>query len=147
VDKKYETRFHKTEKRQISNQRTPVCREGMNDDKQARINHLATDNFDVINQSLKASAYETELTALNQWSLTKFTTLEVVFEQRHKQVFIRECHGDMHLRNLAWINNNPVAFDCIEFSDELRWIDVMSEIAFLIMDLQDRQQAHLANRF
>ena len=40
-----------------------------------------------------------------------------------------------------------MAFDCIEFNPKLSWVDVMSEIAFLIMDLQHRQQHQLANRF
>ncbi|MCK5394748.1 MAG: AAA family ATPase, partial [Gammaproteobacteria bacterium] len=46
-----------------------------------------------------------------------------------------------------WLDNKPVAFDCIEFNAKLRWIDVISEVAFLVMDLQDRKQPQLANRF
>ncbi len=60
---------------------------------------------------------------------------------------MRECHGDMHLRNLAWVDGQPLAFDCIEFNPALRWIDVISEVAFLVMDLHDRNQVHLARRF
>ena len=61
--------------------------------------------------------------------------------------FIRECHGDMHLRNIAWVDDAPLVFDCIEFNPALRWIDVMSDVAFLVMDLQDRKQPGLAQRF
>jgi hypothetical protein len=53
----------------------------------------------------------------------------------------------MHLRNLAWIDGRAVAFDCIEFNPALRWIDVISEIAFLVMDLKERGEARLAQRF
>ena len=105
------------------------------------------ENFVLINESLKTDLYDSKLIKLKQWSLTEFTKQESVFEQRKKDGFVRECHGDMHLRNLAWINDKPVAFDCIEFNPDLRWIDVISEIAFLVMDLQDRKQQHLANRF
>jgi hypothetical protein len=88
------------------------------------------------------------LSELNQWSENEFARLETVFTQRKRDGFIRECHGDMHLRNMLWLDKaGPVAFDCIEFNPELRWIDVISEVAFLVMDLQDRRQQPLANRF
>ena len=61
-------------------------------------------------------------------------------QQRKADGFIRECHGDMHLRNMLWLDGQPMAFDCIEFNDTFRWIDVISEVAFLVMDLQDRNQ-------
>ncbi|MEH6456554.1 MAG: AAA family ATPase [Cocleimonas sp.] len=115
--------------------------------KKDKIYNPVTENFELINESLKTNAYESKLTAIKKWSLKEFTKLESVFQQRKRDGFVRECHGDMHLRNLAWINDKPVAFDCIEFNPDLRWIDVISEIAFLIMDLQDREQQHLANRF
>lgn len=70
-----------------------------------------------------------------------------MFVKRKADGFIRECHGDLHLRNLAWVNNSPVAFDCLEFNPELRWIDVISEVAFLVMDLHDHQQPQMASRF
>src|SRR5690606_39577214 len=59
---------------------------------------------------------------------------------------IRECHGDLHLRNVAWLDGEPVLFDCIEFDPSLRWIDVMSEMAFVVMDLHARGRADLARR-
>jgi predicted kinase len=48
---------------------------------------------------------------------------------------VRECHGDLHLGNVVLIGDEPVPFDCIEFNPALRWIDVMNEIAFTVMDL------------
>ena len=52
---------------------------------------------------------------------------------------------------MAWIDNEPVLFDCIEFNDNLRWIDVINDIAFLVMDLDDRGEAklgwHFLNRY
>jgi predicted kinase len=92
-------------------------------------------------------AYTDSLSQLQQWSRSEFDRLEAVFAQRKQAGFIRECHGDMHLRNLIWLDGAPRAFDCIEFNPQLRWIDVISEVAFLMMDLQDRQQPRLANRF
>jgi len=70
-----------------------------------------------------------------------------LFEQRRRDGFIRECHGDLHLGNIVLLNRVPVPFDGIEFDPKLRWIDIVNEIAFLIMDLQHRGHADLAFRF
>lgn len=105
------------------------------------------ENFKQIDQHLDTQPYSLELTTLSQWNRTEFKKLAPVFTQRKAAGFIRECHGDMHLRNLVWLNDRPMAFDCIEFNPQLRWIDVISDIAFLLMDLQDRKQQQLANRF
>jgi predicted kinase len=48
---------------------------------------------------------------------------------------VRECHGDLHLGNLVLLAGEPLPFDAIEFNDELRWIDVVSDLAFVFMDL------------
>jgi hypothetical protein len=60
---------------------------------------------------------------------------------------VRECHGDLHLGNLAWVDGQIVIFDCIEFNPALRWIDVISEVAFCFMDLLHRRHSGLAMRF
>lgn len=105
------------------------------------------ENFEQIRAQINEHEYDAILDELEQWSGSEFKTLKPIFEQRKQGGFIRECHGDMHLRNLAWVNKEPVLFDCIEFNPGLRWIDVISDIAFLVMDLQDRQQMQLAQRF
>ena len=73
--------------------------------------------------------------------------LDALLRSRKRDGFIRECHGDLHLGNLTLIDGRVTLFDCIEFNPELRWIDVISEVAFLIMDLQERGYAGFANRF
>ncbi len=69
------------------------------------------------------------------------------FKARKAHSHIRECHGDLHLNNVVWLRRQPVFFDCIEFNDELRWIDTISEIAFVFMDLVFRRYADLAYHF
>ncbi len=54
--------------------------------------------------------------------------------QRKADGFVRECHGDLHLANIAMLDDMPVPFDCIEFNPDLRWGDVMGEAAFTFMD-------------
>ena len=105
------------------------------------------ENFTQINQHIDTTPYSSTLNHLKQWSRSVFNKREKNFTKRKQDGFIRECHGDMHLRNMLWLDGQPMAFDCIEFNDTLRWIDVISEVAFLVMDLQDRKQYPLANRF
>jgi predicted kinase len=68
-----------------------------------------------------------------------------VFGARRAGGFVRECHGDLHLANMALVDGVPVPFDCIEFNPALRFIDVMSDVAFTWMDLlEHRKDAHAA---
>jgi D-tagatose-bisphosphate aldolase class II non-catalytic subunit len=105
------------------------------------------DNFFQIRRHVSDSLLLEPLDELEDWTRSELKTLEPVLIRRKSQGFIRECHGDLHLRNLAWIDDTPVGFDCIEFNPNLRWIDVISDAAFLVMDLQDRRQPRLARRF
>jgi len=126
---------------------TAVAEGSINYGSQDMVYHPVKENFELIREHLNTNVYEDELDLLQKWSDKEFTKLASVFDQRKQDGFIRECHGDMHLRNLVWLNDKPLAFDCIEFNPSLRWIDVISEVAFLVMDLQDRQQNELAYHF
>ncbi len=59
---------------------------------------------------------------------------------------VRRCHGDLHLGNILMENGAPVLFDCIEFSDLLSDIDVLYDLAFLLMDLDFRGRRAAAVR-
>lgn len=84
---------------------------------------------------------------LEAWAETHFARLQPVLEQRKVDGFIRECHGDIHLANATLVDGQVMLFDCIEFNEPFRLIDVMSDIAFLAMDLEDRGLVALAHRF
>ncbi|HNR05835.1 MAG TPA: hypothetical protein PKM27_00890 [Saprospiraceae bacterium] len=58
-----------------------------------------------------------------------------LFIKRIKMGFIRDCHGDLHSRNI-FLYRKPILFDCIEFNDDFRKMDVLDEIAFFCMDLE-----------
>jgi hypothetical protein len=88
-----------------------------------------------------------QLATLHAWTDRACARLQDVLEQRRQAGFIRECHGDLHLRNVALVDGRPLAFDCIEFNANLRWIDIISEVAFMVMDLDHRGQSALASRF
>ncbi len=93
------------------------------------------------------SAEQQALARITDWVETQNAALEETFIQRRRDGFTRECHGDLHLKNLIWLDEQPIAFDCLEFDESLRWIDVMCEVGFLVMDLMSHQQNTLAYAF
>lgn len=107
----------------------------------------ALENFEQIRPLLTDQKDIDRLSALQAWTIQETWLLEKDFAARKRGGFIRECHGDMHLGNMALVDNTVTIFDCIEFNDNLRWIDVISEVAFLVMDLLRRNQHGLAYRF
>jgi predicted kinase len=92
-------------------------------------------------------ATRARLDALWVWTEREHTRLAPLMVARKVSGQVRECHGDLHLGNVALIDERPVLFDCIEFNPSLRWIDVMSEVAFTVMDLMDHGRPALAHRF
>jgi aminoglycoside phosphotransferase family enzyme/predicted kinase len=83
---------------------------------------------------------------LRDWSATQLAAGRETFHQRKQQGFVRECHGDLHLGNIVALDDRLLPFDCIEFNDNLRCIDVISELAFLFMDIDDHGRRDLAWR-
>ena len=72
--------------------------------------------------------------------------LRSLVERRQAAGCIREGHGDLHLGNMVLWGDRILVFDCLEFSPSLRWIDPISDLAFLLMDLRQRGEATLALR-
>lgn len=84
------------------------------------------------------------LESLARWTKARGESLSDLMMARRRAGFVRELHGDLHLGNVARIGARMLPFDCIEFSAELRWIDVISDLAFLTMDLHFRGRGDLA---
>lgn len=104
----------------------------------------ALDNFSDLRQLLPQAAVHTRLAALQAWTEAQFRQLAPLMEARKQAGWVRECHGDLHLANLVLLGTRVRMFDCIEFSEGLRWIDVASEIAFTYVDLLVHDQPGLA---
>lgn len=85
------------------------------------------------------------LLAQQQWCQQEGLRLAPLFLQRRAQGWVRECHGDLHLGNLVLFEGRLLPFDCLEFSPALRWVDVISEMAFLAMDLVRHRRPQLAS--
>jgi predicted kinase len=75
---------------------------------------------------------------LAQSSRERLAVLAPLLESRARGGYVRHCHGDLHLRNIVEIDGAPVLFDAIEFDDRLATIDVLYDLAFLLMDLGKR---------
>jgi len=105
------------------------------------------ENFQLLTGLLEGTAKKKRLAELQCWSVAEHGRLTPFMFERKRDGWIRECHGDLHLGNLAWANGQLIIFDCIEFNSALRWIDVISEVAFCYMDLLHRQHRDLAMRF
>lgn len=111
-----------------------------------------TENFaqsrELLNTYHIANAtYLLPLENLEQESESMFKLIYPVLEERKKDGYIRNCHGDLHLGNITLIDGEPVIFDCIEFNEFFRWTDPMADVGFLLMDFFDRGQEEFGMRF
>ena len=104
-------------------------------------------NFEHLQSLLKSNDDLLGLEKLRNMTELAYVACHAYLEQRLQQGFIRECHGDLHLGNIVLIQDQAVPFDGIEFNPALRWIDVMSDVAFTVMDLLHQQRADHAYRF
>ncbi len=85
------------------------------------------------------------LAHVEHWTREQLARLTPLLQQRRTDGFVRECHGDLHLANITLHEGKVTLFDGIEFNEEFRWIDVISDLAFLLMDLESRGEDALAN--
>lgn len=110
-----------------------------------RIAEHALANFTELTPIAPASE-RAALAALEAWTRREFDARAGDFARRQAGGAICDCHGDLHLANIILLDDVPTLFDGIEFSDDLRWIDTLSEIAFPVMDLEYRGHPALARR-
>ena len=110
----------------------------------ATIRAAVIENFHQLAFLLSNSESETSLKRVEAWSMAQLDARAETMRTRKRDAYVRECHGDLHLANLVRFGNEIVPFDCLEFNPKLRWVDVISEIAFLVMDLMLRDREDLA---
>jgi uncharacterized protein len=104
-------------------------------------NYQATQKYIGIAQTLE-QYQETQ-----QFTNNFLTQKQAIFESRCLNHKIRECHGDLHLRNICYWHNKIQLFDRIEFNEPFRFVDVMYDIAFTVMDLEAKGRQDFANIF
>jgi predicted kinase len=84
--------------------------------------------------TLDASAVETLIAATG----AELARLAPLLETRRRAGKVRHCHGDLHLRNICLVAGRPTLFDCVEFNPLISHIDLLYDLAFLLMDLHVR---------
>ncbi len=104
-------------------------------------------NFHAIEALEPAETLQRSLEALREWTAREHRAIAPLLAERRSDGYVRECHGDLHLANVVLLDDVSVPFDALEFDPALRWIDVMSEVAFTVMDLERHRLPALAARF
>jgi len=105
------------------------------------------DNFSLLRSHLHGADELRQLDELARWTADTLERLELAVRSRQQSGMVRECHGDLHARNIVRWRQRWLPFDCLEFDPDLRWIDVISDAAFLFMDLVSRHRTDLACGF
>ncbi|RXT36704.1 AAA family ATPase [Bradyrhizobium betae] len=86
-----------------------------------------------------------EIEQLTEASHAMFLRLRPRLEERGRQGFVRRCHGDLHLANIVSIGDQPILFDAVEFDPGIATVDVLYDLAFMLMDLVHHDQPVAAN--
>lgn len=98
-------------------------------------------------EGVRTLGSEAAFSRLQTWLTAESGALATLWTSRLADGHVRECHGDLHLANLVRLDGNVAAFDCIEFDPALRWIDVLDDAAFVVMDLAAHRRQDLGFRF
>ena len=110
------------------------------------ITAAAAQNFEQLRECALPAPCLPLIEALARWSGEEGARLHTSFERRKREGRVREGHGDLHLGNIVLIDGRPQLFDCIEFNPSFRWVDVINDAGFLVMDLYAAGHPRLAAR-
>ena len=108
---------------------------------------VANDNYASTEKYIGLAQTEEQLAQTRAYTEQFFMENAAVFSDRLAKGKVRECHGDVHLKNICVYQDQIQIFDCIEFNEPFRNSDVLYDAAFLLMDLQFRGRRDLANIF
>jgi aminoglycoside phosphotransferase family enzyme/predicted kinase len=125
----------------------PTCESGMTNGYALHYYSMIRNNLNEVRLLLTDNEFSKSIESIHRYLERSTVLLNPLIEKRHDQGFVRDCHGDLHLGNLALSNGEPFPFDGIDFSDNLRCVDTIDEISFLIMDLEAHDSPALAFRF
>ena len=107
------------------------------------IARVIVDNERELNQAAPLLG-NTPISSWGNLARAALTRLGPLLDRRREDGKVRRCHGDLRLANICLWNGRPTLFDCIEFSDDISCIDVLYDLAFLLMDLKLRDRDDLA---
>lgn len=96
-------------------------------------------------QTVEAILPQDAVEGVHVASINALARVSHVLDRRRQEGWVRRCHGDLRLANICLVDGRPTLFDAIEFSDEFSCIDVLFDLAFLLMELHQRGLDFLAN--
>lgn len=108
---------------------------------------VANDNYASTTKYIGIAQTQTQFDQTRDYTEQFFADNAGLFSDRIAKGKVRECHGDVHLKNICLYQDQIQIFDCIEFNEPFRNSDVLYDAAFLLMDLQFRGRRDLANIF
>jgi uncharacterized protein len=112
-----------------------------------RLQISTNENFEQIEPFVGSLITAPALSTIRQFTNDFFRTQDVLLNRRRAEGHILDGHGDLRLEHIHVTENAVSVFDCIEFSERLRYIDPANDLAFLAMDLEDRNHRDLATLF
>ena len=113
----------------------------------AHLHDAVLGNLAILLSHLDPDTLLPEMGILIDWTHDYLHDSLIPLRMREQNGAIRECHGDLHARDVVRWRGQLVPFDCLEFDPKLRWIDVMNDVAFLVMDLTAHGRKDLAFAF
>lgn len=113
----------------------------------AMIRQAIDENYEQTEKYIGGPQTQEQFDQTRQYTDRLFAEQGALFDQRVASNSIRECHGDVHLRNIALWQDQILLFDCIEFNEPFRFVDFMFDIAYIVMDLDARDRRDLSNVF
>lgn len=112
----------------------------------AQVRQAIDENYEQTNKYIGGPQSQSQFAETKQYTDSFFDSPQL-FTSRIEHNKIRECHGDLHIRNICLWQDKILLFDCIEFNEPFRFVDVMYDVAFTVMDLEARQRPDLGNAF
>jgi len=109
------------------------------------VKHNTDENFEQTKEFINLTITKEKFDSIKKRTNDFLNLNKNILENRVKNGFIKDCHGDLHSGNIVVINDKICIFDCIEFNQRFRYSDVASDIAFLSMDLDFLGQAYLSS--
>src|SRR5207249_4840947 len=107
---------------------------------------ISTDeNFVQVGQFVGRTISPAALETIRHFTNHFYAANEKLFRERVQRHRIRDCHGDLHLDHIHITPEATTIFDCIEFNDRFRFIDIANDLAFLAMDFDFKERSDLAN--
>ncbi|HEX5371731.1 MAG TPA: AAA family ATPase [Aquabacterium sp.] len=110
------------------------------------VRHVVAENLLQLQGQAGAKAEGGTLARYALWLVQQEAVLRPLMRQREREGAVRDVHGDLHLENICVFDGRVTLFDALEFNADMRRIDVLDDLAFLLMDLRARQAQRLARR-